>query len=133
VWARSAMAELRDLRVHACALNARDLDSLASHALRSAPCICDGEWVGEGPDGVRKALEKEFAMNEEAFARLGTVDGELAVLEYDGAERAVEPRAILRFVGGEGGRIHELRIDHGSHGSPSRRPVVRLAVDEPSP
>ena len=133
----SAMAELRDLHLHACALNARDLETLASHAFRDAPCICDGEWVGEGPDAVRKALEKEFSMNEEAIgriARLGTVDGEPAVLEFDGGDEPHEPRAILRFVGGGGGRIRELRIDHGERPPrPPARPPVRFTVDEPSP
>lgn len=126
------MAELRDLRVHACALNARDLDSLANHALRSAPCFCDGEWVGEGPEAVRQALAKEFTVNEEAIARiarLGTVDGEPAVLEFDAGEQPHEPRAVLRFVGGAGGRIRELRIDHGDR----QRAPVRFSIDEPAP
>jgi hypothetical protein len=116
------MPELRDLRVHTCALNARDLESLAAQALRAAPCFCDGEWVGEGPDAVRLALEREFKMNEAALARLGTVDGEPAVLAFgdDGA-----PLATLRFRG-DSGRIRELRIDHSS------RPVVRADVPEPA-
>lgn len=122
-----AMAELRDLRVHTCALNARDLDALANQALRSAPCFCDGEWVGEGPEGVRQALEKEFAMNDEAFARIGTVDGQPAVLGFDGGGA---PRSILRFMGDGDGRIRELRIDHGA--APAR-PVVRIAIEEPAP
>ena len=52
------MAELRDLRVHTCALNARDLDALSRQAIPHAACICDGHWVGEGPEAVRLALEK---------------------------------------------------------------------------
>lgn len=125
-----AMAELRDLRVHTCALNARDLDALANQAIRNAPCFRDGEWVGEGPEGVRQALEKEFAMNDEAFARIGTVDGRPAVLGFDGGGT---PRAVLHFVGGNDGRIRELRIDHA--GSPARpaRPPVRFSIDEPAP
>lgn len=122
------MAELRDLRVHACALNARDLESLASHALRTAPCICDGEWVGEGPEGVRRALEREFAANDEMVARLGTVDGEPAVLEFDGSGSAV-PRATLRFRGDPSGRIRELRIDHGERPAGPRAAIV--GVPEP--
>ena len=123
------MAELRDLRVHACALNARDMDALASQAFATSPCICDGEWVGEGPDAVRRALEKEFA-GDEAFARLATVDGEPAVLEFDGG--GDEPRAVLRFLAAPGGRIRELRIDHAA-AVPAKRPVVRFEVDEPRP
>lgn len=99
-----------DLRVHACAINARDLDSLAAHALRSAPCICDGEWMGEGPDAVRKALEKEFAVNDNLFAALGTVDGRPAVVEFDSGGT---PRGSLHFVGDASGRIREFRIEHG--------------------
>src|SRR5690242_16962654 len=102
------MAELRDLRMHTCALNARDVETLAAQAAPHAPCICDGEWVGEGPEAVRAALTKEFAVNEEVFARLGVHDGEPAVLQFDslGAERA-----SLRFRGPGVGRYQELRID----------------------
>lgn len=121
------MAELRDLRVHACALNARDLDSLASQAFANAPCICDGEWVGEGPEAVRQALAKEFAPDGETIARIGTVDGQPAVLEFDGGET---PRAILRFVPAPGGRIRELRIDHGER---AQRAPARFTIDQPLP
>lgn len=116
-------SELRDLRVHTCALNARDLDALALQAVANAACICDGEWVGEGPDAVRQALEKEFAADEEVFARLGTVRGEPAVVGFDASGTAL---ATLRFVGDPGGRIRELHIDHGE-----RRPIVRPVVPEP--
>lgn len=124
------MAELRDLRVHACALNARDLDALASHALRNAPCICDGEWVGEGPEAVRRALEREFAADGEVVARLGTVDGEPAVLEFDGSGSAI-PRATLRFRGDPSGRIRELRIDHGERPARPRPGAAVVGVPEP--
>jgi hypothetical protein len=119
------MAEIRDLRVHASSLNARDLDEIASHTLHSAPCICDGEWVGEGPDAVRQALEREFAVNEEAIVRLAEVDGRPTVLEYDGEG---QPKAMLHIVGGAGGRIRELRIEH--HGA-ARAPPLRWPIDEP--
>jgi hypothetical protein len=100
----------RDLRVHTCALNARDVETLAAQAAPHAPCICDGEWVGEGPEAVRQVLTKEFAHNEEVFARLGTIDGEPAILQFDalGAQRS-----SLRFRGSGGtGPYRELRIDH---------------------
>lgn len=102
--------ELRDLRVHTCALNARDVETLAAQAAPHAPCFCDGEWVGEGPEAVRRALSKEFAVNEEVFARLGVHEGEPAILQFDshGAQRGT-----LRFRGQLGGaRFQELRIDH---------------------
>lgn len=114
------MADLRDLRVHTCALNARDVETLVAQAAPHAPCICDGEWVGEGPEAVRKALTKEFDVNEDIFARLGTHDGEPAVLQFDalGAQRAA-----LRFRGGLGvGRYQELLIDH------HRKPVLEAEV-----
>lgn len=122
------MAELRDLRVHTCALNARDVETLAAQAAPHAPCICDGEWVGEGPDAVRRALTKEFAVNEEVFARLGLHDGEPAILQFDarGAQRGA-----LRFRGQLGAaRFQELRIDHRP--AVAGRPVVEGLVPEPS-
>lgn len=113
-----------ELRVHTCALNARDLDSLAAQAVRSAPCVCDGEWVGEGPEGVRQLLEREFAVNDELYARLGDVDGEPTVLEFDGG--GIQ-RATLRFQGDGSGRIQGLSIEHRPG-----NPVVRGLVPEPS-
>ena len=122
------MPELSDLRVHACALNARDLDSLASHALRSAPCICDGEWVGEGPEAGRQALAREFELNPEAIVGLGTVDGEPAAVEFDAG--GVE-RAVVRFRGDPSGRIRELRIDHGDRPARPRPAAALVGVPEP--
>lgn len=104
------MAELHDLRLHACALNARDVETLAAQAGPHAPCICDGEWVGEGPEAVRAALAKEFATGDEVFARLGTLDGQPVILQFDASG---EQRSALRFLGGSApGRFQELRIDH---------------------
>ncbi len=117
------MPDSRDLRVHTCALNARDLDALAHQAFRSAPCFCDGEWVGEGPAAFREALEKEFPRDSESFARLGLVDGQPAIVEF-GAKG--ETLATLRFVGDATGRIRELRIDHDS------KRVVSAFVPEPA-
>lgn len=115
----------RDLRVHTCALNARDVETLAAQAARDAPCICDGEWVGEGPEAVRQVLAKEFAGEEEVFARLGMVDGEPVILQFD-ANGA--PRGALRFRGSAGtGPYRELRIDHP-------KPVVLQAgLGDPAP
>jgi hypothetical protein len=114
-----------DLRVHTCALNARDVETLAAQAAPHAPCICDGEWVGEGPEAIRQVLAKELAHDEEVFARLGTVDGEPAILQFDahGAQRS-----SLRFRGSGGGvPYRELRIDHP-------RPVVLQAgIGDPAP
>lgn len=125
------MADLRDLRLHTCALNARDVETLAAQAAPHAPCICDGEWVGEGPEAVRQALAKEFAGDEEVFARLGLHDGEPAVLQFDssGAQRGA-----LRFRGQLGGaRFQELRIDHRPAGSARPgRPLVEGLVPEPA-
>ncbi|MFA5944691.1 MAG: hypothetical protein WC876_09520 [Candidatus Thermoplasmatota archaeon] len=118
------MAEPRDLRLHTCALNARDVETLAAQAAPHAPCFCDGEWVGEGPDAVRAALTKEFAVNEDLFARLGTHDGEPAILQFDSLG---SQRGALRFRGEPGvGRFQELRIDHG----PVSRPSARIALSD---
>lgn len=122
------MAELRDLRVHTCALNARDVETLAAQAAPHAPCICDGEWVGEGPEAVRRALAREFAVNEEVFSRLGLHDGEPAILQFDsrGAQRGA-----LRFRGQLGAaRFQELRIDHPR--AAARPPAVETVVPEPA-
>ena len=119
------MPDLRDLRVHTCALNARDVETLAAQAAPHAPCICDGEWVGEGPEAVRRALSKEFAVNEEVFARLGLHEGEPAILQFDsfGAQRS-----SLRFRGQLGAaRFQELIIDHRK----PERPIVEGVVPEP--
>jgi hypothetical protein len=121
------MAEPRDLRVHTCALNARDVETLAAQAAPHAPCICDGEWVGEGPEAVRRALTKEFAVNEEVFARLGVHDGEPAILQFDAGGTQ---RGAMRFRGQLGGsRFQELRIDHPG---PPARPIVEAPVPEPA-
>jgi hypothetical protein len=131
------MAELSDLRMHMCALNARDVETLAAQAAPHAPCFCDGEWVGEGPDAVRQALIKEFATDEEVFARLGLQDGEPAILQFDALGTQ---RGSLRFRQQGGGRFHELRIDHGRRPvavvpadlSAGRSPVVQATVPEPT-
>ncbi|MEA3136019.1 MAG: hypothetical protein QOJ26_924 [Thermoplasmata archaeon] len=123
------MAEPRDFRFHTCAMNARDVETLAAQAAPHAPCFCDGEWVGEGPEAVRAALAKEFAVNEDIFARVGEHLGEPAILQFDsgGAERSA-----LRFRGGPGvgvGRFQELRIDHPK---PPRRPeIIPAGLSDP--
>jgi hypothetical protein len=122
--------ELRDLRVHTCAMNARDVETLAAQAAPHAPCFCDGEWVGEGPEAVRRALAKEFAVNEEVFARLGLHDGEPAILQFDSDGLQ---RGAMRFRGRPGAaRFQELRIDH-PRSAASRGPMVESVVPQPRP
>jgi hypothetical protein len=103
------MTDAQALRVHRCALNARDLDALARQAAPHAPCLCDGEWVGEGPDAVLEALQREFR-DDEVIVRFAQLDGEPVVVGF-GAEG--EPRATFRIATAADGRIRELRIDHG--------------------
>lgn len=118
------MPEPRDLtmRMHTCALNARDLDTLVAQALPDAPCFCDGEWVGEGRDAIRQLLEREFVANEDIVARVGTHRGEPAILEFDAGGAA---RGAVRLVDGGRGRIRELRIDHSAS-------LVQASVPEPT-
>jgi hypothetical protein len=115
----------RDLiRMHACAFNGRDLDSLASQAVPNAPCFCDGEWVGEGPQAMRDALEREFTQEANLVARMARLDDEPVIVEMTGGEGNWQARGAVRILGGRDGRIRELHIDH-------REPVVRAVVPEP--
>lgn len=112
------------LRLHACAFNGRDLENLASQAEPDAPCFCDGEWVGEGPRGMREALEREFTQEANLVARMAMLGDEPILVELSGGEGHWDQRGTVRLRGGEGGRIREMRIDHGG-------PLVRAAVLEP--
>lgn len=112
------------LRLHACAFNGRDLENLAAQAEPHAPCFCDGEWVGEGPDALRQALERELTQEANLVARMAVVDDEPILVELSGGEGHWHPHGTLRFRGGAGGRIREFHIDH-------RGPTVRSAVPEP--
>jgi hypothetical protein len=103
------MTEPNALRVHRCALNARDLDTLARQAAPHAPCLCDGEWVGEGPQAVRDALEREFQALDDVIVRFAHLDGEPVVVGFDAGG---EPKATFRIDAGSDGRIRGLRIDH---------------------
>lgn len=117
---------IRDLlRVHACAINGRDLETLASHAEPDAPCFRDGEWVGEGPEGVRRLLQQEVA-GDDFLARMGHVAGEPVILEFSGGEGRWRAHGALRIRGDpEDGRIRELRLTHDER-------IVRAAVPEPA-
>ena len=101
------------VRMHACAFNGRDLDNIALQAEADAPCFCDGEWVGEGPQAVREALEREFTQDANLVARMARLDNEPVLMEIAGNEGRWETRGALRFKDDGAGRIRELRIDHG--------------------
>ena len=117
--------EMRDLlRVHACNINARDLEGLASQAEPDAPCFCDGEWVGEGPEGVRLAMANEVARTEEVLARMGRIGGEPVILEFSGGEGRWQAHGAVRIRGDADGRIQELRVTHDER-------IVRAAIPEP--
>ncbi len=114
------------LRLHACAFNGRDLDNLAFAAAPDAPCFCDGEWVGEGPQAMRDALEREFIQEANLVGRMASLDNEAVILEMSGGEGHWTPRGAVRIRGDASGRIRELHIDH-------REPTVRAVVPEPAP
>lgn len=117
--------EIRDLlRVHTCAFNGRDLETFAAQAVPNAACICDGKWVGEGPDGVRRLLEAEYALNADVIGRMEQHRGEDVIAEF--AADGVQRRGTLRIRGDSRvGRIHEMRIEHNG-------PVVTAGVPEPA-
>lgn len=101
------------LRLHACAFNGRDLDNLAFAAAPDAPCFCDGEWVGEGPQALRDALEREFTQDANLVGRMAKLDNDEAVImEFAGTEGHWTPRGSVRIRGDGHGRISELHIDH---------------------
>ncbi|HLF16202.1 MAG TPA: nuclear transport factor 2 family protein [Candidatus Thermoplasmatota archaeon] len=100
------------------AFNGHDLEGLEAHVAQGAPCIRDGELLGEGPAAVRRALQEEYKLSEELVGRVMELDGEPVVVEWDG-EGWGRPIGVLR-VAGEG-RITGLRIDH------DERTVARLA------
>lgn len=118
------MTAPRDLRLHVCAFNGRDLDSLASQAAPDAPCFCDGEWVGEGPGAMRAALEREFTQDANLVARAARIGDEPVIMELGGSEGRWVPRGAVRIRGDRHGRIREMHIDH-------RDRVVNGLVPEP--
>jgi hypothetical protein len=96
------------IRVQARAFNAKDVETILGHCTASAQCFCDGEWVGEGHDAVRRGLQEEWK-NGASVGRLHEVDGELVLVEY-GDEHG-EPRGVVRFRT-HAGRINEFRFEH---------------------
>jgi ketosteroid isomerase-like protein len=104
--------EIRDLlRVHASAINGRDVESLVAHATPDAACFCDGQWVGEGPEAVRAMLEAEYTLHNDLIARVDEHNGEPVIVEFgpDGQDR----HATVRIRGDRhDGRIREIRLDH---------------------
>ena len=98
------------LRVHGGAFNARDVDSLSGHYLPHARCICDGNLVGEGFEGMRQAVAAEHARGD-IVGHLVDLDGEPCLVEMAGPEGRREPMGVLRLAW-QGERVSELRIDH---------------------
>jgi hypothetical protein len=111
------------VRVHGGAFNARDVESIAGHYLPHARCICDGHFVGEGIEGLRKAVAAEHERGE-VVGHLVQVDGEACLVEMSGPEGRREPMGVLRLEM-RGGRVSELRIDHDA--DLARRLVERAA------
>jgi hypothetical protein len=95
------------LRVHAGALNAHDLDSLAGHYLPRTRLLRDGRPAGEGPDALR-ALEQECS--GDVVGRIMDVEGQPALVAWSGEGRGTV-KGIVRLRS-QGDRIVEVRIDH---------------------
>lgn len=99
------------LAVHSRALTGHDVETILGHARADVRCVCDGNYVGEGHDVLRKFLEAEYAGADGMVARVADADGEPVVIEYDlvGGER--KPRAVVR-IDNDAHRVAACRIDH---------------------
>lgn len=114
--------ETRDiLRVHACAFNGRDVESVAAHGAATTACFSDGKWVGEGPEAIRRLLEAEYARHDDMIAKVDEENGEPVIVEFgpDGQDRHATVRIHSRPTDG---CIREIHVTHLS--SPLRRPDV---------
>lgn len=98
------------VRVHAGAFNAHDPALLGNTLLPSAPCWRDGEFLGEGAAGLRRAFEAEH-QGGEVVGQVVQVDGEPMVVEWGGPEGRREPLGVLRLQS-RGDRVSEVRFDH---------------------
>jgi len=107
--------------MHAGAMNGHDLDSIIHHYHAGARCIRDGQFMGEGPEMIRRALLEEFGASEDCIGRVMELDGEPVVVEWGGVEGREQPRAIIRLEG-HGDRVTLVRIDHDA------RTVRRVAI-----
>jgi len=108
------------LRVHAGCCNGHEVDQLMGHYGPQSRAILDGRLVGEGPEGIRRALQKEFGSN--MVSRVQHLEGEPVLVEYDAEGH--EPRAVLRLEARDG-RVTEVRIEHDAD-------VVRRLVERAS-
>lgn len=95
------------LRIHASCCNGQSVDQLMGHYTPQTRTLLDGCLVGEGHEGVRRALAREFEAG--TISRVEELDGEPVLVEYD-AERG-QPKAVLRMEA-RGGRVVEVHIDH---------------------
>lgn len=98
------------LRVHAGALNAHDLDSLAGHYLPRTRLVRDGRPAGEGREALRALIEE---YRGEVVGRVMDVEGQPALVAWSGAEGHGPATGIVRLRS-QGGRVVEVRIDHDS-------------------
>ncbi len=96
--------------MQAKAITGHDLSTLAALAAPGARCMRDGEWVGDGPQAFRDALEAEFRLSDELVARVVDLDGGPAVVEYADSDGKPHPVGLLRVEGGD--QVTALRIDH---------------------
>lgn len=99
------------LAVHSRALTAHDVDTIVGHAHQAVRCMCDGQWMGEGPDVLRKAIEAEYVGRDPLVGRIMDLDGEPVLVAFEASETGHKPHGVMRFHS-SAQRITECRIEH---------------------
>lgn len=94
------------LRVHAGCCNGHEVGLLMGHYGPQSRALLDGRLVGEGVEGIRLVLQREFEGNR--ISRVQRLDGDPVLVEYEGDGR--EPTAVLRLEAREG-HVLEIRIE----------------------
>lgn len=103
------------LSVHSRAITAHDVETIVGHAHQTVRCMCDGRWMGEGTDVLRRALEAEYVGRGPLVGRVMDLDGEPVVVAFEAPESGAgpRPRGVMRF-NSTGQGVTECRIEHGS-------------------
>lgn len=104
------VAEPRNLaRMHAVAVNGRDVETLLAIYPRHARLVADGRVVGQGPQDVGAFVAEQFPEN--AILQDLDIPGRAVLVEWVGAEGHREPVAILEVDSREG-LVTEARLVH---------------------
>lgn len=96
------------LRVHAGALNAHDLDSLAGHYSPRTRLLRDGRPAEQGTDALLALAEE---CRGEVVGRVMDVEGQPALVAWSGPDGRGPATGVMRLRS-QGGRVVEVRIDH---------------------